>query len=156
MHTVPASLVDPDGALGIVWADVDLVGTVEEGVPLRPVLGDVPVAINSQKEIPVALVLPARLGLPALISPHHNQDPIRGVRPSPGGGPPGPGRVVVRCGLPPPGYDVVGAAPIVSALGGRPKSADGCFAFARRHPNRDDQGHTQADTLQLHVSSQGA
>ena len=57
MHTVPASLVHPDGALGIVRVDVDLVRTVEEGVPLRPVLGDVPVAINRQKEIPVELVL---------------------------------------------------------------------------------------------------
>ena len=119
-----AALHDPHVALGVVGADVELMRLVEDRVPLGPVLGDVAVPVHGDDVVGASLAL-APLGVP--VAPDTDDDPVRVVDRHGRDLSPDPGLPMVRRGLPPAGYGVVLAGPVVAALGHRPR-------WRRLHP----------------------
>ena len=111
VHAPPAShLGEPDVAFRIVRADVDLVGLVEERVPLGPVLDDVPVSIGNHHIVRSPGPLPP---IPTPVTPHGHDDPVRVVDRYARHLPPGPLVGVIWGLLPPVSHGVVLSGPVV-------------------------------------------
>ena len=77
VDAVAATLDDPDMTLRIIGVDVDLVWSVKDRIPLRPVLNDVAVAIDDDQVIRAAWSI---LSLVVLITPDGYDNSIWRVR----------------------------------------------------------------------------
>ncbi len=162
LHVHPPAapaLDDPDMALRIVGADVDLVGLVQRRVPLRPVLDHVTVPIDDYEIVRAALTL-LSVGVP--IAPYRHDDPVRVVHRNTRHLPPGPRPFMVRRRLPPTFHTLVCAGAAVPALhdlawwsglrrcvpGAAPGPARGAGGGESRQPGGHNERHP--DTVTPH------
>ena len=116
LHVDPsaaAALDDPDMALWIIRTDVDLVGLVQDRVPLRPSFQNVAVPIDDHEVVRAIRSFPP-LSVP--IPPNRHNDAIRIVHRNARHLPPGPRFFVVRRRLPPVFRGLVFARPVITAF----------------------------------------